>query len=73
MKATKKQIELTKSCILWSKETIGTNYHKIMIEGNTGIYYCSPIYLHQDYNKSRLFDKNKATLKLMDLFNSQFN
>lgn len=73
MKATKKQLQLTNECIKWSKETIGTNYFKVMIEGNTGIYYCSPIYLHHDYNKTRLFDKTKATLKLMDLFNKEFN
>lgn len=47
----------------------GTNYHKIMIEGNTGIYLAHPGYKHSDYNKTRLFDKNEKTLKLMHLYN----
>ena len=51
-------------------QDIGTNYGKIMIEGNTNIYYASPIYLHNDYNKSIVFPKNEKTLKLMDLFKS---
>lgn len=72
LKATKEQIELTNQCIQWSKDTYGTKYHKVMIEGNTGIYYASEIYRHNDYNKTRLFDKNKATLQLMDIFHSQF-
>jgi len=58
-----------KKLLAWSLECKGTNYYKILIEGNTGIYYASPVYLHADYNKKRVFDKNEKTLKLMNLFN----
>jgi hypothetical protein len=51
----------------------GTSYFKVLIEGNTGIYYASSVYGHRDYNKSRIFDKNAQTLKLMHLFNSLVN
>jgi hypothetical protein len=59
--------------IKWSLECTNTNYFKIMIEGHTGIYYAHPTYLHSDYNKTRLFDKNESTLKLMNLFNLIIN
>ena len=62
-----------KKLLTWSLECKGTNYYKILIEGNTGIYYASPIYLHADYNKSRVCDKNEKTLKLMNLFNKILN
>lgn len=48
----------------------GTPYFKILIEGKTGIYYASPVFGHEDYNKARIFDKNEKTLKLMRLFNA---
>jgi hypothetical protein len=51
----------------------GSNYFKIMIEGNTGIYLAHPIHSHSDYNKCRLFDKNEKTLKLMELYNKIVN
>jgi hypothetical protein len=66
----KSNIQIAKELITWSLKCKGTNYFKIMIEGNTGIYYASAVYGHSDYNKSRLFDKNADTLKLMQLFNS---
>lgn len=69
----KSQIQIVRSLINQSLKTKGTNYFKIMIEGSTGIYLASPVYLHSDYNKCRLFDKNEKTLKLMDLFNSIVN
>ncbi len=53
-----------------SLKAVGTPYFKILIEGETGIYYASPVYNHHDYNKSRLFDKTPQTIKLMELFNS---
>lgn len=48
----------------------GTPYFKVLIEGKTGIYYASPVFGHDDYNKARIFDKNEKTLKLMRLFNA---
>jgi hypothetical protein len=51
----------------------GTSYAKILIEGNTGIYLSSPTYLHDDYNKCRVFDKNEQTLRLMAIYNSLIN
>jgi len=53
-----------------AQQTKGTNYFKIMIEGNTNIYLAHPYYQHSDYNKSRVFPKNEKTLKLMELFNA---
>ena len=47
----------------------GTNYHKVMIMGNTGIYYASPVYGHSDYNKVRIMDINPRNIRIMELFN----
>ena len=69
----KSEIQIVRSLINQSLKSKGTNYFKIMIEGNTGIYLASPVYLHSDYNKCRLFDKNEKTLKLMHLFNKIVN
>jgi hypothetical protein len=62
--------ETVRRLLNWSKECAGTPYFKILIEGNTGIYYASPYYGHSDYNKHRVFDKNEQTLKIMKLFNA---
>lgn len=69
----KSNVQKVRELITWSKETKGTNYFKVLIEGNTGIYYASPAYAHSDYNKSRVFAKTPETLKLMELFNSIVN
>jgi hypothetical protein len=71
--STPSEIQLTKELIKESKRSAGTNYFKVLIEGNTGIYYASNIYGHNDYNKTRVFEKNPKTLKLMDVFNKQLN
>lgn len=55
----------------YAKGIVHTNYHKIMIEGHTGIYLAHPEYLHRDYNKHRLFDKTEETLRLMKFFNEE--
>jgi hypothetical protein len=68
--SNKSNIQVVKSCINQSLKAKGSNYFKIMIEGNTNIYYAHPVYGHSDYNKSRLFPKNTQTLKLMQLFNA---
>lgn len=65
----KSDIQLVRELLTSSKQYQGTPYAKIMIEGNTGIYYASPAHLHSDYNKTRLFDKTPETLRLMDIFN----
>lgn len=67
------KIAKVKRLLKWSIECKGTSYFKTLIEGNTGIYYASPVYGHGDYNKSRVFDKNEKTLKLMQLFNKIVN
>ena len=69
----KSNLQKVRELIKWSLETKGTSYFKVLIEGNTGIYYASAVYGHSDYNKSRLFEKNAETLKLMQLFNSIVN
>ena len=63
-------LQITKRLLNWSLECRGTGYFKILIEGNTGIYYASPAYGHSDYNKSRVFAKTPETLKLLQLFNA---
>lgn len=69
----KTNLQVIRQLINQSKSSYNTNYFKILIEGNTGIYYASPNYQHSDYNKSRVFDKNEKTLKLMKLFNKIVN
>lgn len=64
---------IVNECIELSKISYGTNYFKVLIYGNTGVYYASPIYRHCDYNKSRLFDIDKNSEKLIKYFNSNFN
>ena len=66
----KSNVQKVRELIQWSIQTKGTGYFKILIEGNTGIYYASPVYRHRDYNKSRVFEKNTETLKLMRIFNA---
>lgn len=63
-------IELIKKLIKDAINDVELRGRKIMIEGYTGIYFASPDYLHKDYNKTRLFDKNETTLKLMNIYNS---
>lgn len=50
-----------------------SNYSKILIEGNSNIYWASPVYGHSDYNKSIAISKNENTLKLMQLVNCFLN
>ena len=69
----KTDIQKIKQLLKQSINNKGNNYFKILIEGNSGIYYAHPIYQHRDYNKSRIFDKNEKTLKLMRLFNQIIN
>ena len=66
----KSNVQKVRELIQWSIQTKGTGYFKILIDGNTGIYYASPVYRHRDYNKSRVFEKNTETLKLMRMFNA---
>jgi hypothetical protein len=65
--------KIVDECIKLSRKTYGTTYFKVLIYGNTGVYYASPIYLHQDYNKTRLFDINEDSENAIKYFNSKFN
>lgn len=69
----KSNATIVKELIKWSLECKGTGYFKVLIEGNSGIYYASAAYGHSDYNKSRIFDKTAENLRLMNLFNSIIN
>ena len=71
--SNKSNVQKVRELIKWSLETKSTNYFKVLIEGDMGIYYAHPYYGHSDYNKSRVFEKNAETLKLMQLFNSIIN
>lgn len=66
----KSNVQKVRELITWSLQTKGTGYFKVLIEGNTGIYYASATYGHSDYNKTRVFAKTPETLKLMGLFNA---
>lgn len=44
-------------------------YSKILIFGNTNIYWASPIYQHSDYNKCIAMPRNAKTEKLANLIN----
>jgi hypothetical protein len=55
--------------ILFAKEQvksgiIKTNYAKILIEGNSNIYWAHPQYAHSDYNKSRAFENTEPNRAL---------
>ena len=66
----KTDTQKVRDLISWSLKCKGTSYFKHLIEGTNSIYYASPVYRHNDYNKSRLFDKNEKTLKLIRIFNA---
>jgi hypothetical protein len=67
------RFQKVKRLIAQSLDAKGTNYFKVMIEGNTGIYYAHPEFGHADYNKSRVFDKTPETLVIMRAFNAIVN
>ena len=46
-----------------------SSYSKILIEGNTNIYWASSVYLHSDYNKSRAMENTPKNRKIMELVN----
>jgi hypothetical protein len=51
----------TVECINFAKQqvadgSISTPYGKILVVGNTSIYWASPNFGHSDYNKSRAFE-----------------
>lgn len=66
-------VKIVRSLIKNSIPLKGTPYFKIMIAGNSNIYYASPIYGFDDYNKACLFPKNETTLNLMRIFNAIVN
>jgi hypothetical protein len=53
--------------------SIKTNYAKVLIEGNSNIYWAHPIYGHRDYNKSRAFENNEANRILAGKINAYLN
>ena len=69
----KSEVSILRELITRSESSINTNYFKVLIEGETGIYFAHPVHQHSDYNKSRVFEKNEKTLRLMDMFNSYFS
>ena len=48
-------------------------YSKILVVGDTNIYWCSPIYLHRDYNKSIAFENTEKNRKLALTINKYLN
>lgn len=50
-----------------------SNYSKILIEGNKNIYWASPKYLHQDYNKNIAFKNTKRNREIAEKINNFLN
>jgi hypothetical protein len=48
-------------------------YSKILVVGNSNIYWASPVYLHQDYNKSIALENNEKNRKLALTINKYLN
>jgi hypothetical protein len=46
------------------------SYTKVLIEGNTSIYWASPVYQHSDYNKSRALENNEKNREVMRVVNN---
>jgi hypothetical protein len=64
------KFDLIKELISECKRTAGTPYFKMLILGNTSIYFASPEFGHKDYNKSRVMDATPENIKLMNVVNS---
>lgn len=47
-----------------------SNYSKVLILGNTNIYWASEVYGHSDYNKSVAMPINNKSIALMQVVNS---
>lgn len=50
-----------------------SSYSKVLIEGNSSIYWASPVYQHSDYNKSRAMENNEKNREVMRVVNSYLN
>jgi hypothetical protein len=50
--------------------SIKSNYAKVLIEGNSNIYWAHPSYGHADYNKSRAFENTESNRVLAAKINS---
>lgn len=49
------------------------NYKKILIEGNTHIWWASPVYGHSDYNKSIFAPNTPKNRRKMEIINAFLN
>lgn len=47
-----------------------TPYYKVLVEGNKNFYWCSPAFLHSDYNKSRAFENTPKNRRIAELINN---
>ena len=48
-------------------KTSPSNYSKVAILGNTGVYLASPVYRHEDYNKVRIADIAELPARVVDI------
>lgn len=46
-----------------------TNYSKILVIGNSNIYWASPVYKHKDYNKSIAFENTEKNRNVAAVIN----
>lgn len=51
------------------RQFVGTNYEKIIIEGNKHLYIASPIFLHSNYNKIIFSENTPANKRKANLIN----
>lgn len=50
-----------------------SSYSKVLIEGNSSIYWASPVYKHSDYNKSVAMENNEKNREVMRVVNNYLN
>ena len=75
-KTKRKRLELAEALrhAKWlSKHLKHINYIKILWEGNQNIYWASPWYGHEDYNKSIALKNTAKNRKFAKLINSYLN
>lgn len=68
-KSTVSKVSATIRYAMQQKKVGKNPYSKILVVGNSNIYWASPIYLHQDYNKSIALENNEKNRKLAETIN----
>lgn len=72
-KNTQSKISMAIRYAIKQKKSGKSNYSKILVVGNSNIYWCSPVYLHSDYNKSTALENNEKNRNLALTINKYLN